>query len=371
MSLISALTDPIKKLSTITTDWVSHIGQKKSVYEFEEGNAEDRALLGSKGAGLCEMTRLGLPVPAGFIVSTEACAEYFRQSNELEILISENSFESKADLGLSKNVWEECCRALKKLEQKTGRCFGGSAPAGDTKCSMPLLLSVRSGSAVSMPGMMDTILNLGINDEIVTLIAAATRNTHFALDVHRRFLRSFGVVVLGVDKSRYDNIVDSVLKSKGRQEGSGFDVADLTLIITAFKGVAIVPADPLQQLRMAIQAIFESWFNPRAMAYREMYGLSNKSGTAVTVQSMVYGNMNNISGAGVCFSHNPSTGERSFCGEFLFGHAGEDFECLKRRISGLDDLRKSLPTVYDNLFCIQKKLEGRFRCMQVGTSVQT
>lgn len=334
---------------------------RKQVYEFHEGGLSDVSLLGNKGANLCEMCRLKIPVPPGFILTTEACVEYFHHLKEQR--------ENRADLKegvaqmLPAHLVDEYTKAVHDLEQRTGRTFGlakDKAHAHDC----PLLLAVRSGAAVSMPGMMDSVLNLGLNDEIIDKLARSTENIHFALDTYRRFLQMFGCVVLGVPKVEFDNILNNVKSRTGHLMDSQLEVVDLQEVITAYKAIAIVPSDPWEQLELTIAAVFNSWNNPRAVSYRDINGISNCAGTAVTIQSMVFGNMNYKSGTGVCFTRHPSTGENVFFGEYLCNAEGEELVAGCRSPHGLEYLKKTQPAVFESLSIIQKQLEFSYRDMQ-------
>lgn len=342
---MSFITKPLARL----TDWALH-PQKKYVYTFQEGSAEDKELLGNKGANLCEMARLGLPVPAGFVISSEACMEYFQA-------------EGKGQL--PNHLVEEYTKGLHEIEKRTGMVFGGSSSGANySKDQFPLLLSVRSGAAVSMPGMMDTILNLGINDDVVSLLAKLTANPRFAYDTYRRFLQMFGDVVLGIDTSQYEEILSAKRKSRNVQHDSELNYDDLLDVVNQFKVITPVPSDPYEQLRMAVEAVFKSWFNPRAVAYRDINNITSVLGTAVTIQSMVYGNYNTKSGSGVAFTRNPGTGENLFYGEYLANAEGEDVVAGIRTPVDLNELRKEQPAAYDALIKIEKLLERHYRDMQ-------
>ena len=262
---------------------------KKFVYLFSEGNKDMRALLGGKGANLAEMTKIGLPVPQGFTITTEACNEFFTAGRNLPE-------------GLLDEVWE----ALAKLEAETGKKFG------DEK--NPLLVSVRSGAAISMPGMMDTVLNLGLNDETVKGFAALTGDERFALDCYRRFIQMYSNVVMGVDSYKFDNIIERIKGAQGIKDDFELTADSLKELIELYKGLVQrekgveFPQDPKEQLVLAITAVFESWGNNRAIVYRRINKIPDDIGTAVNVQSMVFGNMGATSGTGVAFTRNPATG---------------------------------------------------------------
>ena len=262
-------------------------------------------LLGGKGANLAEMTSLGLPVPQGFTMSTEACNRYYEDGKTI------------AD-----DILEQFYEALKKTEEINGKKFGDSDD--------PLLVSVRSGARVSMPGMMDTILNLGLNDIAVEGLAKLTGNDRFAYDSYRRFIQMFSDVVMGIEKCKFEEILDDIKEEKGAANDTDLTTDDLKLVVKRYKALYIVeqgeefPQDPKIQLLEAVKAVFRSWDNPRAIVYRRMNDIPGDWGTAVNVQAMVFGNMGNDSGTGVAFTRNPSTGERKLYGEFLMNAQGED-----------------------------------------------
>ena len=271
----------------------------KFVYLFSEGNKDMRNLLGGKGANLAEMTNLGLPIPQGFTVTTEACTEYYNNGKKISEEIETQIFES-----------------LKKIEEIQGKKFGDN--------SDPLLVSVRSGARASMPVMMDTILNLGLNDIAVEGFAKKTGNPRFAYDSYRRFIQMYSDVVMEVPKSYFEKIIDEVKEAKGIKYDTELTVEDLKELVTRFKTVykesmngEEFPQDPKEQLMGAVKAVFRSWDNPRAIVYRRMNDIPGSWGTAVNVQSMVFGNMGDTSGTGVAFTRNPSTGEKGIYGEYL------------------------------------------------------
>jgi pyruvate,orthophosphate dikinase len=328
--------------------------QPKYVYSFGKGQAEGRKdmkpLLGGKGAGLAEMTNLGLPVPPGFTISTSACGFFF--TNE------ESWPETLAD---------EVDAALAVVEEQTGKRFGDP--------SNPLLFSVRSGAAVSMPGMMDTVLNLGLNDNVVAGLVEATGNARFAWDSYRRFVTMFGDVVLGIHYSRFARVNDKI---RGGKEEKDLSVDELRVLVGALKQVIIdnfgsFPADPRDQLRLSINAVFKSFNTPRARYYRKSQGLSDDMGTAVNVQTMVFGNMGGDSATGVCFTRDPKNGQRQFFGEWLPNAQGEDVVAGTHTplpinpdqpgASGLS-LKEAMPRLYDELYSIQGQLEQHFQDMQ-------
>lgn len=311
----------------------------KRVYTFNEGNKDDRQLLGGKGANLCEMTSLGLPVPFGFIITTRTCREYFEAGNHLPPALE-----------------TEYLVALEIVEKRMGATFGDP--------ENPLLFSVRSGAPVSMPGMMNTILNLGMNDEITEGLARKTGNPRFAYDSYRRFIQMFADVVLGVEVSIFEKVLEDYKNDKGFAQDTDLADTDWQVIIGAYKNLVEFPEDPNTQLRMAIEAVFRSWNTPRAKVYREMHNIPEATGTAVSVQAMVFGNFGDDSGSGVAFTRNPSTGERKFFGEFLFNSAGEDVVAGIRTPEPLDALKAKLPGAFDELDRTQMLLESHYRDMQ-------
>lgn len=311
----------------------------KRVYLFNQGSKDDRDLLGGKGANLCEMTNLGLPVPFGFIITTPTCREFFESGNRLP-----NRLE------------QEYRVALDMVEKKMGARFGDP--------DNPLLFSVRSGAPVSMPGMMNTILNLGLNDDIVEGMAKKTGNPRFAYDSYRRFIQMFADVVLDADSEAFEDVIDEYKKEHGKKVDTDMTAEDWQAIIGIFKTMANFPQDPFTQLRMAVEAVFLSWHTPRAVVYREMNNIPDNLGTAVNVQAMVFGNFGDDSGSGVAFTRNPSTGEKLFFGEFLFNAAGEDVVAGIRTPEPIEALQERLPEVYDELFKTQLLLENHYRDMQ-------
>jgi len=313
----------------------------KMVFPFQDGSAKDVALLGNKGANLCEMTKMKLPVPPGFVISTETCLHFF------------DSKEFPADL---KRQYEE---AVRELEKSTGNGFGSKD--GN---SIPLLLSIRSGAAVSMPGMMDTCLNLGMNDEVMQSLSKVTQNHRFALDTQRRFLQMYGSVVLGNDEKLYENILKNFRENQNVQHDSELNIQSLEGVINDFKSITNVSDNPWIQLQSAIEAVFKSWYTPRAITYRNIHGIPHNLGTAVVVQAMVYGNMNDKSGSGVAFTRNPATGENVFYGEYLSNAEGEDVVAGIRNPVNLDELKRDQPNCYSSLLKIEKSLESHFRDMQ-------
>ena len=318
----------------------------KFVYLFKEGNADMRNLLGGKGANLAEMTNLGLPIPQGFTVTTEACTDYYKNGEMISEEIQNQIFE-----------------ALKELEKIQGKTFGDN--------SDPLLVSVRSGARASMPGMMDTILNLGLNDVAVEGFAEKTGNPRFAYDSYRRFIQMYSDVVMEVPKSFFEKIIDELKEEKGVKLDTELTVDDLKELVKRFKAVysenmdgAEFPQDPKEQLMGAVKAVFRSWDNPRAIVYRRMNDIPGDWGTAVNVQAMVFGNMGETSGTGVAFTRNPSTGEKGIYGEYLINAQGEDVVAGVRTPQPIAKLEEDLPECYKEFMEIATKLENHYRDMQ-------
>ncbi len=318
---------------------------KKWVYEFHEGNADMRPLLGGKGANLAEMTNLGLPIPNGFTVTTEACTDYYKQGKQISQEIQDQIFE-----------------ALAVLEQQRGKKFGDE--------SDPLLVSVRSGARASMPGMMDTILNLGLNDVSVEGFAQKTGNPRFAYDSYRRFIQMFSDVVMEMSKSFFEGILTEIKDAKGAKYDTDLTADDLKEVIARYKEIykqkmgEEFPQDPRVQLMEAVKAVFRSWDNPRAIVYRRMNDIPGDWGTAVNVQSMVFGNMGNTSGTGVAFTRNPSTGEKGIFGEYLINAQGEDVVAGIRTPQPITKLAEDLPQCYAQFMDIANRLEDHYRDMQ-------
>src|SRR5680860_144554 len=316
----------------------------KYVYDFSEGRADMKSLLGGKGANLAEMTGIGIPVPPGFIVTTQACIEY--EAN--------GSYPA----GLS----EEIEQHLAALEEQTDKQFGDP--------SDPLLVSVRSGAVFSMPGMMDTVLNLGLNDATAAGLAIATGNPRFAYDSYRRFIQMFGDVVLGVDPQLFEDALTEAKASVRAAQDTDLNADDLVALTERFKAIldehpgSGFPDDPRAQLHLAIQAVFRSWVNHRARVYRKINGISDSLGTAVNVQSMVFGNKGDTSGTGVAFTRDPSTGENIFDGEFLMNAQGEDVVAGVRHPHPLAEMRDVMPGTLDELYAIREKLEAHYKNMQ-------
>lgn len=321
------------------------MNNKKYVYLFKEGNETMRNLLGGKGANLAEMTILGIPVPQGFIVTTEACNKYYNDGKVI-----------------SEEVLEQIQNNIAKLEEITGKKFGS--------LENPLLVSVRSGARVSMPGMMDTILNLGLNDEAVEVVAKQTNNPRFAYDSYRRFVQMFSDVVMGVEKRLFENIIDEMKEARGVHYDTELTADDLKELVVKFKDLykkemkKDFPQDPKEQLVEAITAVFRSWDNPRAIVYRRLNDIPGEWGTAVNVQQMVFGNKGNTSGTGVAFSRNAATGEKEIYGEYLMNAQGEDVVAGIRTPLPITKLNEQNPALYKQFIDIVNKLENHYKDMQ-------
>jgi len=318
----------------------------KYVYSFKEGNKDMRNILGGKGANLAEMTSLGLPIPQGFTISTEACTSYYKDGETINEDIKAQIFE-----------------ALANLENEQGKKLGD--------IDNPLLVSVRSGARASMPGMMDTILNLGLNDESVEGFAKKTNNPRFAYDSYRRFIQMYSDVVMEVPKSFFEKIIDELKEEKGIKYDTEMTVEDLQELVRRFKEVyrnsmngEEFPQDPIEQLMGAIKAVFRSWDNPRAIVYRRMNDIPGDWGTAVNVQSMVFGNMGETSGTGVAFTRNPSTGEKGIYGEYLINAQGEDVVAGVRTPQPISKLAEDMPECYKEFMDLANKLENHYKDMQ-------
>ncbi|EPS48499.1 pyruvate phosphate dikinase [Clostridium botulinum CFSAN002367] len=318
---------------------------KKHVYLFSEGNASMRELLGGKGANLAEMTNLGIPVPTGFTVTTEACIKYYKDGKKL------------AD-----EVVQQITGAMEEVEKETNKKFGSE--------ENPLLVSVRSGARVSMPGMMDTILNLGLNDKTVESLSKLTNNERFAYDSYRRFIQMFSDVVMGIDKRDFEDVLDQMKEEKGVDYDTDLTSEDLKKIVVKFKEIykkemrEDFPQEPKEQLLAAVTAVFGSWDNPRAIVYRRLNDIPGDWGTAVNVQSMVFGNMGETSGTGVAFTRNPSTGENKIFGEYLINAQGEDVVAGIRTPQPIAKLKEDLPQCYEEFMSIARKLEKHYKDMQ-------
>lgn len=321
---------------------------KKFVYFFGNGSAEgdgkDKNLLGGKGAGLAEMTNLGIPVPPGFTITTEACIEYQKNHDYPE------------------GMWEQTLEAMKKLEDAVGKKFGNT--------ENPLLVSVRSGARVSMPGMMDTVLNLGLNNETVKGLANASGNERFAYDSYRRFIQMFGDVVLGVEHHKFEKVLKKMKEDKKVESDTQLDAEDMKKLVKEYLKIVEdetgkpFPQDTTEQLKLAINAVFNSWDNQRAKTYRKLNKIPDDWGTAVNIVAMVFGNMGDDCGTGVAFTRNPSTGEKEFFGEFLINAQGEDVVAGIRTPEPIAKLKDEMPEVFAQLEEVYKKLETHYKDMQ-------
>jgi pyruvate,orthophosphate dikinase len=317
----------------------------KLVYWFEEGGEEHRSILGGKGAGLAEMTRIGLPVPPGFTITTQACKVYYESGKQLPDSL-------KADIKAF----------IKGLEQKTGKNFGGSRN--------PLLVSVRSGAPISMPGMMDTILNLGLNEQSVKGLYEATQDLRFSYDCYRRFIQMFGNVVLGIAHSEFERVLSQLKRDEGVVQDQDVSAEGLQSLVGSYKQIIRekagieFPDDPYEQLLMAVSAVFESWNNERAIIYRSINKIPDDLGTAVNVQTMVFGNMGSDSGTGVMFTRDPSTGVRVLYGEYLMNAQGEDVVAGLRTPRPISEIDSDLPGMFEQLSQVAKLLEDHYKDMQ-------
>jgi pyruvate,orthophosphate dikinase len=322
----------------------------KPIYFFDEADGKNRALLGGKGAGLAEMTKLGLPVPPGFIITTDICEKFY-----------------EAGKRLPDGLMDEVRKSIRRLEAITGRKFGDAAN--------PLLVSVRSGAPVSMPGMMDTILNLGLNDQTVEGLAVQSGDAGFALDAYRRFIQMFGKIVLGADDRQFEKVL---LAEKGTATAAASDEKALRRVIASFRSLCEAtgkkfPDDPYKQIELAIDAVFRSWTGKRAVEYRRQYGITQDmaNGTAVTVVAMVFGNMGRDSATGVVFTRNPETGEKKLYGDYLVNAQGEDVVSGKANPSHIDKMESEMPQVFSQLNQVCQKLENHFReCQDVEFTVE-
>ncbi len=314
------------------------------VYDFDEPSSGGKELLGGKGAGLAEMTQLGVPVPAGFTITTDACRAFMAAHD------------------IPDGLEEEVAEHIARLEERSGKRFGD--------VNDPLLVSVRSGAAVSMPGMMDSILNLGLNDQAVAGLARSTGNDRFAYDSYRRLLQMFGEVVDGIDGHRFERRLSDVKQGKGVQQDSDLEADDLRALVDAFKTIYEdetgrgFPQDPREQLTRAVRAVFESWDNPRAQVYRRAHEIPDDLGTAVNVVQMVFGNKGESSGTGVCFTRDPSTGEQGHYGEFLANAQGEDVVAGIRTPQPVETMKDQLPEAFEQLLETMVRLERHYRDMQ-------
>jgi pyruvate,orthophosphate dikinase len=319
--------------------------ETKFVYDFNEGNKEMKYLLGGKGSNLAEMTKIGLPVPPGFTITTEACNDYYANEEKIK-----------------EDVIKEIESHLEKLEKDLNKTLGSD--------KNPLLVSVRSGAVFSMPGMMDTILNLGLNDTSVIGLAESTQNERFAYDSYRRFIQMFSDVAMEVPKYKFDNVLDRVKEDKGYAQDTDLTTEDLKGIVEEYKEIykkeikSDFPQKPQEQLMLAIEAVFKSWNNNRAMVYRRLHDIAHDLGTAVNIQSMVFGNMGETSGTGVAFTRNPATGENKLFGEYLINAQGEDVVAGIRTPQDISTLKDVMPEVYSKFVEITHILEGHYKDMQ-------
>src|SRR5271165_5270296 len=317
----------------------------KRLYFFEEGTAQMRDLLGGKGAGLSEMTSAGLPVPPGFTITTEVCLEFYRLGRRLP-----EGLEADID------------KAVRELERRTGKTFGNGPN--------PLLVSVRSGASVSMPGMMDTILNLGLNDRTVAALATVSGNERFAWDAYRRFIGMYSDIVLGLDRHAFERIIDEAKQTRKVTADTDVDAATWRDVVSTFKEKVReltgreFPQDVHEQLLLAIRAVFDSWNSKRAIDYRRFNKIPDDFGTAVSVVAMVFGNMGEDSGTGVAFTRNPNTGERRLFGEYLRNAQGEDVVAGIRTPLPIEDLREIAPDIYRQFGDIAERLEHHYRDVQ-------
>ena len=319
--------------------------EKQYVYSFEEGKGVGKNILGGKGSNMADMVALGLPIPPGFTISTEVCDVYYKNNKQYP-----------------KEVLEQIEKKLQELEKKQGKKLGDKED--------PVLVSVRSGAAASMPGMMDTVLNLGLNDESVVGLAKKTSNDRFAWDSYRRFIQMFGNVVMNIEHHKFEDILEKAKETKGVEQDTELDAEDLKNVVAGYKKMIqedagkSFPQDPREQLQMSVDAVFGSWNNARAISYRRINSIRGLIGTAVNVQAMVFGNMGDTSGTGVCFSRNPSTGENKFYGEYLMNAQGEDVVAGIRTPQPIDQLEKANAECYKQLVKIRDDLEAHYKDMQ-------
>ena len=318
---------------------------KKYCYLFSEGNANMRELLGGKGANLAEMTNLGLPVPQGFTITTEACTQYYEDGKQI-----------------NDDIMAEIMEYIEKMEKITGKKFGD--------LENPLLVSVRSGARASMPGMMDTILNLGLNEDVVDVISKKSNNPRWAWDCYRRFIQMYSDVVMEVGKKYFEQLIDKMKEEKGVKFDVDLTAADLKTLAEQFKAEyknqlgTDFPSDPVEQLKLAIEAVFRSWDNPRANVYRRDNDIPYSWGTAVNVMPMVFGNLNNESGTGVAFTRDPATGEKKLMGEFLINAQGEDVVAGVRTPMPIAQMAQEFPEAYDEFIKVCDTLENHYHDMQ-------
>src|SRR3954470_13321187 len=335
--------------TTAPTSDRPHQAAKRYIYAWGDGSAEGdatmRDLLGGKGAGLAEMTRAGLPTPPGFTITTEACNDYFANGEQLPA-----------------GLWDDVLEAVHQVEASTGKGF--SDPAN------PLLVSVRSGAKFSMPGMMDTVLNLGLNEATLHGLIALTGNERFGWDAYRRFIQMFGRIVMEVSGERFDHALEASKAAHGAAQDTDLDAAALRDLVTEFKSIVRAdtdrefPEDPNEQLDLAMKAVFASWFGKRAQDYRKNQGIADDLGTAVNVVTMVFGNMGDDSGTGVAFTRDPNTGERTLYGEYLTNPQGEDVVAGIRTAPKIAQMATDMPAVYDEFRRIGQQLEGHYRDVQ-------
>ncbi|WP_101772740.1 pyruvate, phosphate dikinase [Peptostreptococcus faecalis] len=317
----------------------------KFVYSFDEGNKDMKSLLGGKGANLAEMTNIGLPVPQGFTITTEACNDYYEN-----------------DLKIKQEILDQIDQKLEQLEKEQGKKLGSDVN--------PLLVSVRSGAVFSMPGMMDTILNLGLNDTSVNGLIEATGNERFSYDSYRRFIQMFSDVAMEIPKYKFESVLDNAKEAKGYEVDTDLTTEDLKEIVVKFKEIykkeigEDFPQEPKKQLMLAIEAVFRSWNNPRAIVYRRLNDIPNDLGTAVNIQSMVFGNMGDTSGTGVAFTRNPATGENKLFGEYLINAQGEDVVAGIRTPNDINTLQEDMPEIFEEFLNISESLEKHYRDMQ-------
>jgi pyruvate,orthophosphate dikinase len=327
----------------------AHRAEKRYIYAWGDGHAEGHGemkdLLGGKGAGLAEMTNAGLPVPAGFTITTAACNDYFAAGERLP-----------------DGLWDDVLEAMHEVEERSGKRFGDP--------QNPLLVSVRSGAKFSMPGMMDTVLNLGLNDETLHGLVALTGNERFGWDAYRRFIQMFGRIVMGIDGAAFDEALEAAKHARGAEQDTDLDAAALREVVDTFKAIVKretgrdFPTDPYEQLDLAIKAVFASWFGKRARDYREYNKIPHDLGTAVNVVTMVFGNMGDDSGTGVAFTRDPNTGEKGLYGEYLTNAQGEDVVAGIRTPQKIAQLARDLPQAYDEFQAIAERLERHYRDVQ-------
>ena len=317
----------------------------KYVYSFNEGSKEMKSLLGGKGANLAEMTKIGLPVPPGFTITTQACNDYYENNKTIK-----------------QEIIDQIEEKLSSLEKDLNKQLGSE--------ENPLLVSVRSGAVISMPGMMDTILNLGLNDKTVIALAKATNNERFAYDSYRRFIQMFSDVAMEVPKYKFENVLDNYKEENNFKFDTDLTCEHLKSIVEEYKAIykkevgEDFPQDPKKQLMLAVEAVFKSWNNPRAIVYRRLNDIDNNLGTAVNIQSMVFGNMGDTSGTGVAFTRDPATGENKLLGEYLINAQGEDVVAGIRTPQPIDTLKEVMPEIYKQFIDTVKTLEHHYKDMQ-------